>query len=102
MLFLGTLTLLLITSFLVWKTKHVGATVNIVMLDTGLTKMGPENLKQVTTYPASMSATVKHYCASTMWHFPILENKHSLESQNFFFCPTSIFMLQRICVYILI
>jgi hypothetical protein len=67
--------LLLITSFLVWKTKHVGATVNIVMLDTGLTKMGPENLKQVTTYPASMSATVKHYCASTMWHFPILESK---------------------------
>jgi len=40
-----------ITSFLVWDTKHVGATVNIVMLDTGLTNMGPKNLKQVTNIP---------------------------------------------------
>jgi len=43
--------MLLITSLLVWKTKHVGATANIVMLDTGLTNMGTKNLKQITNIP---------------------------------------------------
>jgi len=43
--FLGALTTLLITSSLVWWTKHVGATLNVVMVDTRLTNTRCKKLK---------------------------------------------------------
>jgi len=43
--------MLLVTSFLVWWTKHVGATINVVMLDTQLTNTRPKNLKRVSNIP---------------------------------------------------